>query len=114
MKAPGKKNRSRRLRKKLHVGEFKELGFGFYTFGPIEDATVEEDNALCDRFIQQLIVPRGLSLSGSVDSGYVTTAKAGSATNEDRTALRNWLLMQPEIDSVCITKLQDVWYPPTL
>ena len=54
------KTRSRRLRKKLHVGEFQQLGF----LVEAELAKNADDEALVDSFLVQAIAPRNLSFGG--------------------------------------------------
>lgn len=101
--------RSRRLRKKLHLDEFQELGFDVKTvlkepfFG-----TAEEE--LLIAFIEEAIESRGLIYGGGVGCGYVCKAGGGSATDDDRAAVRDWLQARSEFASVTVRALSDAWY----
>lgn len=101
--------RSRRLRKKLHLDEFQELGFDVETVlkEPLAGAAEE---ALLIAFIEDVIEPRGLIYGGGVSCGYVCKAGGGSATDEDRTAVQNWLQARAEFTSVTVKELSDAWY----
>ena len=62
MKADAK-NRSQRLRKKLRVDEFKELGFDVaWKFN--EDITSDELDAFVDKFFSEVIQPNSLGFGG--------------------------------------------------
>ena len=77
--------RSRRLRKKLRVDEFQELGFEVQWHFPA-DTAVEAVDALTDRFIAELIEPRGLAFAGSgylAWEGLVCTQAIGRCSEED-------------------------------
>lgn len=101
--------RSRRLRKKLHLDEFQELGFDVETVlkeplaGPAEES-------LLIAFVEGVIESRGLIYGGSVTCGYVCKAGGGSATEEDRAAVRGWLEARDEVASVTVKELSDAWY----
>lgn len=113
MKRPPNKQRSRRLQKKLHVGEFQQLGFGFGSFYTDGDISNDGHESLLARFLAAVIAPRQLEMSGSMYGAYIM-ARKGSVTEEDRKAVRIWLLMQPEMDSVRIYQITDAWYPPEI
>lgn len=101
--------RSRRLRKKLHLDEFQELGFDIET----ELKSTLDDNAeeaLLIAFVEGVIEPRGLIYGGSLACGYVCKAGGGSATEEDRAAVRDWLQARAEFASVTVHELSDAWY----
>ena len=112
MNNPAKTNRSRRLRKKLYLDEFSILGFGF---------TCElafENEAELDNFFSQFIVfveSKGLHVEGGSDDesfdGFVTSiGRYDSATEEDRTAIQNWLIAQEKVSEVLLGKLEDPVY----
>lgn len=103
--------RSRRLRKKLHRGEFKELGFDV-DFSFREELTEAEIDRFFDDLIGELIVPAGLIYGGSSE-GFVCRATPGSVTEEERSAVRQWLEARPELRKVEIGPLVDAWYPGT-
>lgn len=104
-----KHQRSRRLRKKLHLDEFQELGFDIETTlkEPLV-GTAEED--LLIAFVDGVIEPRGLIYGGGLACGYVCKAGGGSATNEDREAVRDWLQARAEFSAVTVHDLSDAWY----
>jgi uncharacterized protein YggL (DUF469 family) len=105
---PGKR-RSRRLRKKLHTGEFRELGFEL-ALHLDRDLDASADDAFWDAFIVECIEGRGLSYGGST-TGYITRAGHGSASAEDREAVRAWLAQRTELAGFELGPLDDVWYP---
>jgi uncharacterized protein len=106
--APGKR-RSRRLRKKLRTGEFRELGFEL-ALQLDRDLAASADDAFWDAFIVECIEGLGLSYGGST-TGYITRAGRGSASAEDREAVRTWLAHRTELAGFELGPLDDVWYP---
>lgn len=105
---PPVRRRSRRLRKKLHVGEFRELGFAV----DIRVSPALSDSAadtLWWQFIEEAIEARGLAFGGG-SSGFVTRAGRGSATEKDREAIRSWLDAQAGVEAVAVGPLEDAWY----
>lgn len=104
-----KNSRSRRLRKKLHLEEFQELGFDVEAeFKEIQTGAAEEE--LLIAFIDGVIEPRGLIYGGGVACGFVCKAGGGSATEEDRSAVQKWLQARSEFTSVTVYELSDAWY----
>lgn len=105
------KRRSRRLRKKLFVGEFIELGFEFEAdlAAPL---TPEAEGELIGRFLAEVIEPRSLDLGGWITSGFIAHGARGSASDDDRAAIHAWLATQPEISEVRIGPLMDAWNAP--
>jgi len=105
------KNRSRRLRKKLRVDEFKELGFDIaWKFK--EDITDEEVDTFMDQFFAEVIQPNGLGFGGEGDTlwhGLICTQKLGSCTEEHRKAVEAWLT-EHGVKSVSVSALYDVWW----
>lgn len=105
------RNRSRRLRKKLHVGEFQEFGFEF-------DATLktklspEAEEALADKFLLEVVEARGLVMGGWITGGFIAKDGHGSTTDEDREAVEKWLKSVPEIASIKVGQLIDAWNAP--
>ena len=109
MSLPFNKQRSRRLRKKMRVGEFQELGFE-YELKLKQPLTPEQEEALMDRLLNELILPRNLTASGRVSEGFVTAYLRGSATEDDRQATKAWLAAQPEVAEATVSALKDAWY----
>ena len=103
-------NRSRRLRKKLCVDEFQELGFELnLEFKP--DAMLHRLNPVRLQFLREAIIANGLDYVGGEDFGLICLAKRGSVTEEQRSAVENWLKGRDELASFTVSPLQDAWYP---
>lgn len=103
------KTRSRRLRKKLFLGEFRELGFEIdLAFGDVtEEAAVD---AFFDRFFSEAVMPQGLVYAGWADAGFVCSSQRGSVTEAQREAVSAWLEQQSMLSSVRVGPLMDVWH----
>lgn len=106
--APPKRRRSRRLRKKLRIAEFKQLGFEYEVAWPAKPS-VEMQERLIDQLLSDLVEPRGLSLGGGMNCGFVSKRK-GSPSEEDREAFESWLLRWPGVQAVVVGPLRDAWY----
>ena len=101
--------RSKRLRKKLRLGEFQELGFQLHA----KTVTDIDEEKLWDLFIGQAIEANGLLFGGGVGreiNGFVTVGGRGSTSEEHRQTLAAWLEMQPEILEFEVGPLVDAWY----
>ena len=105
------KNRSRRLRKKLHVDEFKELGFDIaWKFN--DDITSDELDAFINKFFDEVIEANGLGFGGEGDTlwhGIICTQQLGSCTDENRAVVEKWLT-DNGAKSVAVSPLYDVWW----
>ena len=104
------KNRSQRLRKKLRVDEFKELGFDV-AWQLNEAITSDEIDAFIDKFFSEVIQPNGLGFGGEGDTlwhGLICTQKLGSCTEENRASVGKWL-NDTGAQSVAVSELYDVW-----
>ncbi|CUU25161.1 hypothetical protein J9874_00512 [Duffyella gerundensis] len=103
--------RSRRLRKKLHIDEFQELGFSVAWRFP--DGTSEaEIDAAVDALINEVIDPAGLAFDGSGYlqwEGLICLQQTGKCTDEHRELVRKWLEDRQYAD-VKVTELFDVWW----
>ena len=102
------KRRSRRLRKKLRVGEFKEEGFEI-NFKFNAALTNHERLDILMKFITEAIESRKLSFGGG-ENGFVTRTGRGSTTEEDRQAVSSWLLSCTSIEQVRVNENEDAWY----
>lgn len=100
------KHRSRRQRKKLHVGEFQEFGFALKTLLHPE----MRDDAFIDALLAEAVAPRGLVFDGWAQGGFVTKAVRGSVTAEDRDAVMAWLRTRTDLQSARASELIDAWY----
>lgn len=104
------RHRSSRLRKKLRVGEFQELGFEFEA--RLEEAiTSEEENDFIDAFISEIVEPRALAFGGGLEGGFIASCRRGSVSEGVRAAVYAWLSARPEVNFVTIGPLIDAWFP---
>lgn len=104
------RKRNRRLRKKLHLGEFQQLGFEVsITLKP--DLGIDALDRLLDEFILDAIEKNELAFGGGTDGGFITTWKRGSASEAHRAAVESWLSQRPEVVSITLGPLVDAWYP---
>lgn len=105
------KQRSRRLRKKLHIDEFQELGFAVAWRFPEGSSEQLIDSTLED-FINEAIDPNGLAYDGSGFlqwEGLVCLQKTGKCTDEHREMVRKWL-EDRQLGDIKVTELFDVWW----
>ena len=102
--------RGRRLRKKLHLGEFQQLGFEVsITLRP--NLGIDDLDRFLDEFILDAIEKNDLAFGGGTDCGFITTWGRSSASTVHRAAVENWLSQRQEVVSVTIGPLVDAWYP---
>lgn len=104
-------NRSRRLRKKMHIDEFQELGFsvGWRFANGSSEAYMDET---VDAFINEVIEPNGLAFDGSgylVWEGIICTQQIGKCTEQHQVLVRQWLEAR-ELQDVKLSDLFDVWW----
>lgn len=105
------KNRSRRLRKKLRVDEFQELGFDI-AWKLSEDVDAQAIDSFLDKFFAEAIEPNGLGFGGEGDSlwhGLVCTQSLGKCTDEHRSIVESWL-KDNGASAVSVSELYDVWW----
>ncbi|MBQ4769385.1 DUF469 family protein [Pectobacterium versatile] len=103
--------RSRRLRKKLHIDEFQELGFSV-SFRFPEGTSVEDIDKLMDKFVDDVIEPQGLAFEGSgylFWEGLICLQKIGHCTEEHRQLVSRWLEEQ-KLTDVKVSNLFDIWW----
>lgn len=104
----------KRLRKKLHRGEFQEFGFQIsWKFTPA--LVAPEDGQFFGALIE-MVEAAGLSFggggSGEEGSGFICLAKRGSASDKDRAGVQDWFdELGPKV-SVKIGSLEDAWHNP--
>jgi len=103
-------NRSRRLRKKLCVDEFQELGFEL-NLGFKEDLSDEAIDAFLDAFLAEAMDANGLDYVGGDDFGLVCLANRGSVSEEQRATVEAWLKGRSELTTIEVSPLLDAWYP---
>lgn len=104
------KNRSRRLRKKLHLGEFVEYG--------VKVAIRLQENANSDQALDQwltFVEANNMAFGGGQRpgeiNGFVTTFGRGTLTEDDRQKISNWLDAQAEVQGADVSPLLDAHYP---
>jgi uncharacterized protein YggL (DUF469 family) len=104
----------KRLRKKLHVGEFQELGFEV-RFLVADNLSNDAFDAVVDAFISQAIEAHGLLCGGGGKNPewnvFVTREGRGSVTEGHRQVIETWLAARPEVQAVQIGPLVNAWYP---
>src|SRR5687767_2852535 len=100
----------RRLRKKLRLGEFIQLGFTV-KYRPKLGLAPDAIEALLDRFIRQAIEASDLHCGGGggPDSWdfFVCANGRRSATDTDRMGVQDWLKSQADVTDVVVAPLQD-------
>lgn len=103
------RRRSRRLRKKLRVGEFQEFGFNV-KISLAAAMSRESEEAFIDDLLVAVIEPKVFGYAGWVRGGFIVPVDGGSATEQDREDIRKWLEARPEVDAVEVGPLVDAWY----
>ena len=108
---PHVKNRSRRLRKKLYVDEFKVLGFNI-DLKFVADSSEEDLDAFFDEFLDSATYKNDLIFGGGGTteefSGFIVPMERyKSATEDDRKLITEWLEKSSRVESVKVGELQD-------
>ncbi|MEB0040811.1 MULTISPECIES: YggL family protein [unclassified Pseudomonas] len=103
-------NRSQRLRKKLCVDEFQEVGFEL-NLDFKQDLDDEAIDAFLDAFLTEAMDANDLNYVGGEDFGLVCLKKRGSVNAEQRAVVEGWLKGRSELTEVTVSPLIDVWYP---
>lgn len=103
-------NRSRRLRKKLCVDEFQELGFEL-TLNFKDGLSDDELDAFVEAFLRDAVEANGLGYVGGEDYGFICLGKRGSVTEQQRGLVDSWLKGRSELTEYNLSPLMDVWYP---
>lgn len=102
----------KRLRKKHHRGEFTEFGFAVgFKFNFADEQQREE---ILNEFVS-MIKEQQLYFGGSGDAGELDGfigAWNGSATDEKRAAVIEWLANHPQITAYAAGPLIDAWNAP--
>ncbi|CUA84096.1 Uncharacterized conserved protein YggL, DUF469 family [Gulbenkiania indica] len=114
---PHSPNRLKRLkprqRKKMHVGEFSELGFHLVAT-LAESKPAEALDALLDAWLTE-VERHGVSFGGHFDGrshleGVVFPVGDTKVSEEVRTALVGWLGQREEVENVEAGELIDLWH----
>lgn len=106
------KNRSRRLRKKLFVDEFQELGFTV-KYNYADNLTDEQIDTFIVDFVLNVVEANGMGYLYDYDCDRICSAKRGSVTEEQRKLVADWLSARTDITDLEISELVDIWYPET-
>ncbi|MCE9967497.1 YggL family protein [Aeromonas salmonicida] len=108
------KSRTRRLRKKLRVGEFQELGFSIsFRF----DSQLHTLDQALDHWIE-FVESQGWGFGGGggegsdILSGYLASFERGTLWEVDRERARQWLDSQPGFTCTQCAELSDAWHGP--
>lgn len=102
----------KRLRKKLRLGEFQELGFEVQFRLP-DDWTEAELDRFWEFFIAVAIEREGLICGGGCGRTWditVMRAHRRSATEADRSKLSQWLTEHPGVYDARVGPLIDMWH----
>lgn len=103
--------RSRRLRKKMHIDEFQEIGFSLSWRFP-EGTGIDEIDRQVDAFIDEAIEPNGLAFDGSGYlswEGLICLQEIGRCTEEHQQLVKKWL-EDKGMQEVVISDLFDIWW----
>lgn len=102
----------KRLRKKLHLGEFQELGFQV-RFRLPDDWHEADLERFLDAFIMDAIEREGLVCGGGCGRVWdivVSRPHRGSATETDRASVHQWLVRHQTASDITIGPLVDMWH----
>ncbi len=102
----------KRLRKKLRMREFKELGF-CVRFQLDESMSLTDVESFLDGFLTEVIEANGLDFGGGGNhewQGFVTLDRRGSVTEEQRKLVDEWLERHPQVRHHQVGEFLDAWY----
>ena len=103
--------RTRRLRKKLHLAEFQELGFSV-SFDFAKGTAIQVIDQTLDDFIDEVIDKHGLAYDGSGYlhwEGLVYLQKIGKCSEQHREWVTQWLQAK-KLENINVSPLFDVWW----
>jgi len=106
---------NKRLRKKKHLGEFRQMGFSAECRLRSGLSSAEFDQ-FTNEFIAQAIEANRLVFGGggSANHGWsgvvCRDASHDSTTDGDKAAVHNWLELRPEVGSFRLSDFWDVWH----
>jgi len=98
----------KRLRKKLRLREFQEMGF-HTTFELADYKSPEATDTLLDSIIA-FAEANSLFLAGGLNFFYVTAGPRRSVTEAQRLLFTDWLMQQQAIIDLKVLPLSDAWY----
>lgn len=102
----------KRLRKKLRLREFRELGFevSFRLSDTLDEAGLEQ---FWDSFIGEAVEARGLMCGGACGRSwdvFLSCPGRRSATEGDRQDISTWLQRRSDVSEIWIGPLIDAWH----
>jgi uncharacterized protein len=103
--------RNRRLRKKLHLAEFQELGFSV-SFDFAKGTDIQVIDQTLDDFIAEVIDKNGLAYDGSGYlhwEGLVCLQQIGKCSEQHRELVTEWLTTK-KLENIQVSPLFDVWW----
>ncbi len=107
------KNRSKRLRKKLYVEEFKVMGFEI-DMAFIENATEDQLDDFLDSFLTTIEANNLIFVGGGTReafSGFVTPNKRyASATEAQQKLVADWLATTDLLEKHTVSEMVDAYY----
>lgn len=98
----------KRLRKKLRLREFQEMGFRVKFNLNLPDT--DEAPVAFWRELVVAIEANNLLMGGGINEFFVCTNSRRSATDADREAIETWLHQQPEVSAINVSPLVDAWH----
>ena len=107
------KPRTRRLRKKLRVREFQELGCELeFEFLPELGLTFDEALEEWIEFVESKdwVFGGGGNVRGTTIEGFVARAGRGTLKEEDRLLAEQWLSEKKWVKSFHVGSLKDAWH----
>jgi len=109
---------NKRLRKKLHKGEFAQYGFDVVVDLAVDTIpTVDDVDGFVDNFIEpfcEFLEGMGLGCGGGGGQAgrfeFFVAARKGSANEAHQQAVSTWLSGQKSVKAFEVKKLVDAWY----
>lgn len=98
----------KRLRKKLRLQAFQEIGFSV-KFDLNLNGNQKAEDAFGDRLINA-IESNHLLLGGGLNDFFVQSDSNCRTSESDRQTVEAWLRQQPEVSATTIGPLVDAWY----
>ena len=106
----------KRLRKKYHVGEFREIGFYFTIRVQDGDSLSSSGVKLLTALDEECIRPNGLDctlVQGEEGDFFVAwDAHTARTTEAQVRAVRDWLGARADVEKFAVSELCDLWHDP--
>ena len=102
------RHRSRRLRKKLLIDEFRLLGFAI-SFELLPAPGTKAYDEVWDAFLADGIEANALTMGGGNEHAFIVPEQ-GPATEAHRALVRDWLLARADVTDVVVGPLVDAHY----